>query len=175
MSLSTEMETQGQWLFRWRSYLPFVFVPCLTWEVLHSEHDSSSWWWHQVWPMACWCVSVLGLFVRVHCVGHAAANTSGRNTRTQIADSLNVTGMYSVVRHPLYLGNFLIALGIVAHPASFWLLLCLSCRSSFITNGLCSPKKPSYIASLVRALLIGRYARLHLSHGSSNGLRRHCL
>ncbi len=122
MSLSTEMETQGQWLFRWRSYLPFVFVPCLTWEVMHSEHDGTSLWWHHVWPLACWCVSVLGLLVRVHCVGHAAANTSGRNTRTQIADSLNVTGMYSVVRHPLYLGNFLIALGIVAHPASFWLI-----------------------------------------------------
>ncbi len=99
MSLSTEMENQGQWLFRWRSYLPFVFVPCLTWEVMHPEHNGTSVWWNQVWPLACWCVSVLGLLVRVHCVGHAAANTSGRNTRTQIADSLNVTGMYSVVRH----------------------------------------------------------------------------
>lgn len=122
MSLSAEMEAQGQWLFRWRSYLPFAFIPCLAWEVMHNPHDGTQWWWHQAWPIACWSISILGLLVRVHCVGHAALNTSGRNTRQQIADSLNVTGMYSMVRHPLYLGNFLIALGIVAHPGSFWLI-----------------------------------------------------
>ncbi len=122
MSLSVQMENQGQWLFRWRSYLPFAFVPCLIWQVMHSPHDTTDWLWHGVWPIACWFLSLSGLLIRMHCVGHAAPNTSGRNTRSQIADSLNVTGMYSVVRHPLYLGNFLIALGIVAHPASFWLI-----------------------------------------------------
>ncbi|MCA9175107.1 MAG: hypothetical protein KDB14_11545 [Planctomycetales bacterium] len=49
-------------------------------------------------------------------IGFAAPRTSGRNIHRQVAESLNTTGMYSVVRHPLYLGNFLIALGIVAQP-----------------------------------------------------------
>ena len=33
-------------------------------------------------------------------------NTSGRNTHDQVADSLNTSGIYSIVRHPLYVGNF---------------------------------------------------------------------
>lgn len=45
-------------------------------------------------------------------VGHTPAGTSGRNTARQVADSLNTTGIYSVVRHPLYLGNFLMWLGV---------------------------------------------------------------
>ncbi|MGC1391066.1 MAG: isoprenylcysteine carboxylmethyltransferase family protein, partial [Bacteroidales bacterium] len=39
-------------------------------------------------------------------------NTSGRNTiNGQVADELNVTGIYSLLRHPLYLGNFFMWLG----------------------------------------------------------------
>ena len=49
--------------------------------------------------------------------------TSGRNTKRQIAETLNTDGIYSVVRHPLYLGNFFIylALGLFAH--TWWLAL----------------------------------------------------
>ncbi|NLL27934.1 MAG: DUF1295 domain-containing protein [Bacteroidales bacterium] len=37
---------------------------------------------------------------------------SGKNTEKQIADFLNTKGMYSIVRHPLYLGDFLMWLGL---------------------------------------------------------------
>jgi hypothetical protein len=45
-------------------------------------------------------------------VGTAPRGTSGRNTREQKARVLNTTGAYSVVRHPLYLANGVIAVGL---------------------------------------------------------------
>jgi hypothetical protein len=53
-------------------------------------------------------------------VGHVPAGTSGRNTLKQVAGSLNVTGLYSVVRHPIYLGNFLMWFGISLVPRCWW-------------------------------------------------------
>ena len=63
----------------------------------------------------CLAVSLAGLGVRVATVGCTPAHTSGRNTKKQVAEELNTTGMYSVVRNPLYHGNFLVGLG----PARF--------------------------------------------------------
>ncbi len=64
------------------------------------------------WEYFCLGVSFLGLFVRVMTVAFVPRHTSGRNTKRQIAEDLNTSGIYSIVRHPLYLGNFLIGLGI---------------------------------------------------------------
>ena len=50
--------------------------------------------------------------VRVLTVGFAPGKTSGRNTtQGQVAEVLNTTGAYSMMRHPLYLGNYLMWLG----------------------------------------------------------------
>jgi protein-S-isoprenylcysteine O-methyltransferase Ste14 len=63
------------------------------------------------WEIGCFLISLLGLSVRVFTVGAAPRGTSGRSTRKPRAVVLNTTGMYSIVRHPLYTGNYLIALG----------------------------------------------------------------
>ena len=63
---------------------------------------------------------LLGLLIRIYTVGHTPANTSGRNTKTQVADTLNTTGIYSTVRHPLYVGNFFMWLGIAILTADLW-------------------------------------------------------
>jgi protein-S-isoprenylcysteine O-methyltransferase Ste14 len=57
-------------------------------------------------------VSLFGQVIRILTVGFTPKNTSGRNTvNGQLADELNVTGIYSLLRHPLYLGNFFMWLG----------------------------------------------------------------
>jgi protein-S-isoprenylcysteine O-methyltransferase Ste14 len=72
-------------------------------------------------------VSLAGLGVRIISVGHAPRRTSGRNTHEQVADSLSTTGMYSIVRHPLYLGNYLMLMGFVLFFHIWWLVLLTSC------------------------------------------------
>jgi protein-S-isoprenylcysteine O-methyltransferase Ste14 len=122
MPLIEEFERSGVWLFRWRSYLPFVFLPLIFLAATRYPTIEANPSLHLAWGIFSLGVSLLGLFVRCHSVGHAAEGTSGRNTKKQIAESLNTSGFYSVLRHPLYFGNFLIALGIVMHSLSPWLI-----------------------------------------------------
>ncbi len=117
MALRQSMESSGVWLFRWRSYLPLALLVPVLWALaLPSPWPGGGlpFWWQ----LLCFGVSLLGLVIRVWAVGHAPHGTSGRNTRAQVADELNTTGIYSVVRHPLYLGNYLMWLGVAMLPGS---------------------------------------------------------
>ncbi len=112
----------GHWLFRWRGQAPFVLVPL----VLLAIHDSAAAYQRlgafadAAWELACVALAGLGVLLRAYIVGHAPRGTSGRNTSRQEAATLNVTGMYSVARHPLYLANFLIFLGLILFPSVVW-------------------------------------------------------
>jgi len=73
--------------------------------------------------MGCIAVSLLGLLIRILAVGFSADHTSGRNTSAgQIAESVNNTGLYSMLRHPLYLGNFFMWLGIAGFTCNGWFI-----------------------------------------------------
>jgi protein-S-isoprenylcysteine O-methyltransferase Ste14 len=112
MPLVEELEHTGNVLFRWRSYLPLIMVVLLVASLPYLGEPFSSPSLNLAWEMLCIAVSLLGLFVRVIAIGYAPRSTSGRNTKKQVADTLSTTGMYSLVRHPLYLGNFLLGLGV---------------------------------------------------------------
>lgn len=120
MSLDVEMHQQGKWLFRWRSYLPLILVPMIGIALcqMDVEEKGAS---DELWDYFCLGVSFLGLLVRVVTVAYVPRQTSGRNTTELVADELNTTGMYSVVRHPLYLGNYLAGLGISLVQGVWWL------------------------------------------------------
>ncbi len=123
MSLSDEFEKQGEWLFRWRSYLPLLFVALLPIAFYGYEWPFNSYLHYSAWAKLCFGISLAGLLIRCITIGYTPARTSGRNTSRQIAEQLNTTGMYSLVRHPLYLGNFLIGLGPCCAPFVWWLPL----------------------------------------------------
>ena len=57
-------------------------------------------------------------WVRSYTIGTTPRGTSGRNTEEQVAEQLNSSGIYSTVRHPLYLGNYLMWIGIVLFTKS---------------------------------------------------------
>jgi uncharacterized membrane protein len=68
-------------------------------------------------------ISLIGLGIRIYTVGHTPKNTSGRNTKEQIAETLNTSGIYSIVRHPLYLGNFFMWFGLAMLTGNVWFIL----------------------------------------------------
>ena len=58
--------------------------------------------------------SIIGFVIRAISIATTPQGTSGRNTKSgQVAESLNTTGIYSTIRHPLYLGNYFMWIGIV--------------------------------------------------------------
>ena len=119
------MIRSGHLLFRWRSYLPLLFVaPAFLalkqgaeWQNLVGDD------FQDIWVLIALGVSLAGLGIRVATVGFVPKATSGRNATGQRADSLNTTGMYSIVRNPIYLGNFIILLGVFLSVKVLWFAL----------------------------------------------------
>jgi protein-S-isoprenylcysteine O-methyltransferase Ste14 len=121
MTIRDELERQGAWLFRWRSYLPLVLVAFFAIAFCGYRWPFENYAEYALWAEVCFGVSFLGLAIRCVTIGFAPRGTSGRNTKEQVADELNTTGMYSLVRHPLYVGNFLIGLGAFCAPFIWWM------------------------------------------------------
>ena len=123
MPLREEFEVSGNWLFRRRSWLPLVlyaFALLVMFLYTESTHLAMT---HQRWGLFCLGISFAGLLIRAFTVGYTPKGTSGRNTEKQVAESLNQTGIYSVVRHPLYLGNFLMWLGLFLYVGLWWFVV----------------------------------------------------
>jgi protein-S-isoprenylcysteine O-methyltransferase Ste14 len=126
MALIEEFIARGNFLFKHRSYLPIailvggLLVHILT--ILQPDYTRLSY----ATPLAI-VIGMLGLLIRIHTVGHSAANTSGRNTQVgQVADTVNTSGIYSIVRHPLYLGNYFMWLGVAVMTQHWWFVAAFS-------------------------------------------------
>ena len=125
MSLYETMIKHGHTMFRYRSFLPLLIIPPLLIAMKESIYveelvgDDLE----DIWILLCFLLSLLGLWIRAYTVGHVPGGTSGRNTAGQRANHLNTTGMYSIVRNPLYLGNFIIILGVLLSIKVWWLVL----------------------------------------------------
>src|SRR4051812_40019316 len=101
MMLGRQLQAQGGFLFRWRSFLPFILiVPALA-ALFNSDLIELRFGELTVhmWAGFCLAISLLGQFWRSVTVGSAPDGTSGRNTTEQRADVLNTTGVYSVCRN----------------------------------------------------------------------------
>jgi protein-S-isoprenylcysteine O-methyltransferase Ste14 len=126
MAMVHEFENSGNWLFKRRSWLPvFMIIAGIVMMYLGNRQAILFDMRNELVFLG---VSFLGQVIRILTVGFTPKNTSGRNTMNgQLADELNVTGIYSVLRHPLYLGNLLMWLGPVLFLRSFWftIVFCL--------------------------------------------------
>jgi len=124
MALLETFEKQGNWLFKRRSFFPLIILIIGgLWYVflLHSHKVSVHAWWVDLLFL---CVGLFGLSIRILTIGFTPKGTSGRNTGTgQEAEQLNTSGIYAMVRHPLYLGNFFMWLAPVLILTDLWFTL----------------------------------------------------
>ncbi|HOG04894.1 MAG TPA: isoprenylcysteine carboxylmethyltransferase family protein [Paludibacter sp.] len=125
MALQESFVKQGNFLFRYRSYLPLTLVVAgigvFTTDLFHGQTFTDLQYFSI--EIASLIVSLTGLFIRIITVGHTPPLTSGRNTKEQLADEINTTGIYSMVRHPLYLGNFLMWAGAAILVANLYFFI----------------------------------------------------
>ena len=122
MALNSELTAQGNWLFRYRSYLPVTILPLLFYLIYIKGIGS----FDNLLLFLGIIITFAGELVRILTVGFTPEGTSGRNRNKQIADYLNCNGIYSIVRHPLYFGNYLIWLGISIFTYNIYFVFIMS-------------------------------------------------
>ena len=120
MLLEKNFEISGQFLFRWRGYLPLFFL-VLVFATIYFDSNYFS-IQNNYWALICLLVGCIGIIIRIIAVSFVPYGNSGRGTDKPYADSLNTTGMYSVMRNPVYFGNFFTFLAPVLYAQNFWLV-----------------------------------------------------
>ncbi len=115
MGLIEDFDKKGNWLFKKRSFIPIFLYVIAGITLFLTDYEVID-FTNIYWSIACLAVSLFGLVIRIITVALTPKGTSGRNTSAgQVADQLNTKGIYSIVRHPLYVGNFLMWLGLIIY------------------------------------------------------------
>ena len=129
MNLYKYMLNNGSYLFKYRGQIPLILflvsIPIIHETSYLAKINQNT---QLIIQYTAIFIGIFGLFLRYFTTATTPNGTSGRNRDKQIADRLNTTGIYSVVRNPLYLANYLIWLGISIYSASYILVIV----SSFI-------------------------------------------
>ena len=133
MALLHSFEKSGSFLFKYRGQVPLVFF-LLGLPFIYFGNYSC--YWNLTAEKQCLfssiiltvavLVSLLGFIIRAYTIGTTPRGTSGRNTDKQVAEVLNTKGIYSIVRHPLYVGNYLMWAGLLIFTMNIYLFLIIS-------------------------------------------------
>lgn len=132
MALVDSFEKNGNFLFKYRGQIPvIIFIlglmavyftdPILYRSTLGHENTLTI-----IVTIIAIIISIAGIIVRAYTIGTTPHGTSGRNTDKQLAMQLNTKGIYSIVRHPLYLGNYLMWAGLLIFTMNLPLLIIVS-------------------------------------------------
>ncbi len=108
----------GKFLFKYRSFTPvplIIFIVLFFRPMTHPKYDLQI-------ILVGFFLMVLGEVIRVFSVGFSFPGTSGRENFLR-AENLNISGIYSIVRNPLYVGNIFIYTGILITYSNIYALL----------------------------------------------------
>lgn len=116
MALVNAFEKEGNFLFRHRGEIPIVLFLLAIPVVYITQKNYLLAHAYDIVTIISIALSFLGFLIRAIAIATTPKGTSGRNTKEgQVAESLNTTGIYSMVRHPLYVGNYFMWIGIVLY------------------------------------------------------------
>jgi protein-S-isoprenylcysteine O-methyltransferase Ste14 len=119
MALREEWAQSGNRLFKLRSEFPLLVLALVLMELHLRPPIYLGRTRELLWAGLCILITCIGEAIRVHAVGHVPGGTSARSTHQPRGSKLNTSGLYSVVRHPLYLGNFLVWMGLALYARSW--------------------------------------------------------
>lgn len=105
----------GNFFFKYRAVSPIPFVAILF--VFFNPRDLGE--KNLTVNLVSLAVMLTGLLLRIVAVGYSHFGTSGRENFLR-AENLNTEGVYSVMRNPLYVGNFLVYNGVLIAFANPW-------------------------------------------------------
>lgn len=133
MALIQSFEKSGNVLFRYRGQIPVLIfllaIPIIfftnqtLYQVLFQGGAAGL---KIIVTVVALVVTLLGLVLRAYTVSTTPKGTSGRNTSKQVANQLNTKGIYSIVRHPLYLANYLIWAGVLIFTLNIYAFIIVS-------------------------------------------------
>jgi protein-S-isoprenylcysteine O-methyltransferase Ste14/phosphohistidine phosphatase SixA len=106
------LERQGASPLQWRLTLGALLAPFAIVAFLNSGWMTRSFGTlgEEFWDLFCLSVAFAGIGIRAAIAGYGqGADVEDEASKTR----LDVTGLYSVVRHPVYIGNFLILLAVM--------------------------------------------------------------
>jgi protein-S-isoprenylcysteine O-methyltransferase Ste14 len=138
-TISEELASTGDALFRRRSYMPLLLVPFFVLSVVDDRPSTPF-----RWELVCFVVAISGLLTRAFVVGTAPHGASTRGTRRPTAESLSTRGAYSVVRHPLYIANTLVAVG-CSMLSGTWYLPLLVLLLSFVYHERIAAREEAFL------------------------------
>jgi protein-S-isoprenylcysteine O-methyltransferase Ste14 len=173
MKLLDHFGRAGDVFFRLRSYLPLLLLPAFVLGARAGAGASQS--WRALCEGAGFLICIAGFGIRVITIGSAPPGTSERSTRDPRASLLNTTGAYSVVRHPLYLGNTLVAFGLALFTATWFLPVIVALAGLLYHERICVREEVFLEAKFGDAFrtwaaevpaLLPAFTRYHPSSGS---------
>lgn len=125
MTVLERLHADGRRLFVRRSLVPLALLPVLVLSLPESFESEALMgpFWTDVCQWVALAIALAGIAIRAVTVAVAPDGNSSRETRHLRASSLTTTGVYSMVRHPLYIGNGLMWIGVAASTRVWWLVL----------------------------------------------------
>ena len=104
----------GNLLFKYRGQFPLFIVLISIPFILQNSERSNDTFIENLFYLFSFIFISMGHLIRCITIGYKNIHSSGKNRDEQVANKLNTKGVYSIVRHPLYLANLLIWLGVLS-------------------------------------------------------------